>query len=227
MGRDKKRPASDVQVNHDPLKDVGRGSVPPRQNPENLQKEGVPSILPSLNKDLSFHSKAWVKDAEELKQKEPEKFRSLFSVDANRIITRSVRNKFGWCVLNADVSKFNIPKLKLFYLLFYNSHFVEFSYEEFEAHHIGDAIPAPSLIWRGEIMILVLVYEVLIHEKGIIPEPNESFYNQLVTHWQHYNKNTKKINKLTTGSLKSSLSKAKSDHSIRKIVDDLISLLMS
>ncbi len=180
-----------------------------------------------LNRDLDSNVSAFACNAAELKRQNPAKFRSIFGVDSLCIISRPVINKFGWWVLSSDTTKFNIPKLKLFHLLLTHYGYISCSYKEFEAHFIGGETSATKIVWEGDVLILVLLFNKLIYENSAIPVTTESFYDLLFNHFLLLNKKNNRAGKLKHGSLKSSLSNAKVNCVVSKTVENFIVLLIS
>ncbi len=180
-----------------------------------------------IDKDLSPNCQAFIANATEFKKNDPNKFRSLFLVDSPRIISCPVINKFGWWVLNSNTSKFNIPKLKLFYFLLFHHKYISCSYEDFETHFVGDKVPKGKIIWEADLMIFVLLFYKLVFEKGAIVITAEGFYDLLFNHFLFLNTKNNCAEKLKKGSLKSSLNKSKSNGVICKSVENCITLLLS
>lgn len=180
-----------------------------------------------INRELSPHCQSFIADAIELKQNNPDKFRSVFSVESPRIISRPVINKFGWWVLFSDISKFNIPKLELFNILLRHYEYISCPYEIFETRFIGENIPKEKIIWKGDLMILVFLFHELIYKNGVIPISTKTFYDLLADHFLFLKEKDKPAEELKHGSLKSSLNRARGNSVVLKTVENLITLLVS
>lgn len=180
----------------------------------------------STDKDLNPNCLSFIANAMEIKQKNPDKFRSVFLVDFPRIVSCPVSNKFGWWVCFPDTSKFNIPKLKLFHFLLFHHKYISCSYEVFEQHFIGNEITKEKIVWEGDVMVFVLLFYKLIYEKGVIAPTTESYYHLIFNHFELLNKKNNYVEELKKGSLKSSLSKARSNATVCKIAENFITLLI-
>lgn len=186
----------------------------------------VPANIQYLSKALTPFSFAVVCAFEEFKQKIPDEYRTLFSLPAP-VINLPVLNKFGWFVLSDNPSHFNIPKLVLFHFLLHHYGYITCTYEEFEQHFIDEKkFPENKIVWSGDVMTLVLLFDVLMNDKKIIP-PTNNLYDLLCDHFKWIDKRNNTIKLLARRSLKSSLSAAKSNDSIRNIVKNITYHLLS
>lgn len=177
-------------------------------------------------KDLDDHCKVLLADIKKITQAVPDIWRSLVSLPPP-IISRPVLNKFGWWVFPSNVEKFNIPKLVVLHFILKHYGYIVCEYKDFESHFINENKPTGNSVeWIGDIMILVLLFDVFMNEKKIIP-PANSLYDILYAHFVLFDKRTNRIKKLSRGSLKSSLSNAKKNPSVNDIVKNICSLLLS
>jgi hypothetical protein len=176
--------------------------------------------------NLDYHCKVLIADLKKIAQEAPDIWRVIVSLPPP-IITRPVLNKFGWWALPGNVNEFNIAKLVLFHYVLKQHGYVVCSYEEFEQHFIDDKKPSGNKIeWSGDVMILVLLFDVLMNDKKIIP-PISALYDTLCEHFVWLDKNNNSLKKLSKGSLKSSLSNARKNNAVQDIVKNICALLLS
>lgn len=184
-------------------------------------------MYPIRNTELSSHCKSFFESAMELKEKSPEQFRSLFLYEAPIINVRPVKNKFGWWVLPHNIEEFNIPKLLLFHNLLEQHRWTECLFEKLKAHFIDTEKPCGDpIVWMGDVMILVYLFDLLMNDKKIIPKTN-SLYATLCQHFVLLDKKTNSIKELSPGSLKTSLSNAKSNSNVCDSTTNFLRLLLS
>lgn len=177
------------------------------------------------NKNLTLLAKVIIDALKGIYKNNPSVFLSLSS-EPKKIRSLHVLNKIGWWVNNNSPETFNIPKLFQFHSLLFAASLIKCSPEDFAIHFIGSELPVRKVVWYGDQMIFILLFEKLINEIGMAPYPvSGSFYFMLSKHFL----NGKDENKIPEEfkSLKASLNKAKANVRVIKIVDDIIHALLS
>jgi hypothetical protein len=144
------------------------------------------------HKYLDDHCRLLLSDLKKIKQAVPEELRSLFQFTPP-ILSMPVLGRFGWWVSPSNSMEFNIPKLRLFHYLLKHHGWISCPYEEFELHFINDEnFWATKIIWTGDLMILVLLFDILINKHNVIP-PTNNLYNILCGHFEWLDKNNNVI----------------------------------
>jgi hypothetical protein len=144
-------------------------------------------ILHIMNEKLTYISglsakcQLFIEAIEELKTKDINTYRSLFTVLTNEYVPGPVPNKFGWLTLLSDIKSFNLQKLRLFYFILFQYGFISCKYEEFEGHFIGNEYQKAKIRWQKKRVALVRLF-VRLTQKKIIPDVG-GLYNLLFDHF--------------------------------------------